>query len=84
MDTADRRFRRTGAGFDYAVKNGKHTHRIRYGNMRIGRTNRRTDSNEPDRAQRCKHLSFHFAAAFYRPRRINASFYCAAAENWLD
>jgi len=37
MDTADCRIRRTGAGFDNAVKNGKYPHRLRNGSVRIGR-----------------------------------------------
>ena len=84
MDTADCRIRRTGAGFDDTVKAGKYPHRLRYGNMRVGRSNRCTDGDEWNRAQHRKHLSFHFADALYRSRRTNASFYCAAAENRMD
>ena len=84
MDTADRRFRRTGADFDDTVKTGKYSHRLRYGNLRIGGANRRTDSDGADRPQRCEHLSFHLAAALYRPRRTNAPFYRTVTENRMD
>ena len=84
MDTADRRFRRIGAGFDDAVKNGKYPYRLRYGNLRISRPNRCIDSDEWNRAQHRKHLPFYLVAAHYRSRRTHNSFYRAVAENRMD
>ena len=84
MDTADRRFRRIGAGFDDAVKNGKYPYRLRYGNLRISRPNRCIDSDEWNRTQRCKHLPFYLVAAHYRSRRTHNSFYATAAKNRMD
>ena len=84
MDTTDCRIRRIGAGFDDAVKNGKYPHRLRNGNLRVGRSNRRADGDEWNRAQHCKHLPFYLVVAHYRPRRTHNSFYGAVTENRMD
>ena len=84
MDTADCRFRRTGAGFDNAAKTRKHPHRFRNGNVRVGRSNWRADGNGAERSQRRRYLSFYLVVALYRSRRTHNAFYATAAKNRMD